>query len=60
MKDLKKINQDKCSALVKLVNHMDSIKNTNKINKSLLSEINTDNKIILRELDKLSRKLNKN
>lgn len=60
MKDLKKINQDKCSALVKLVDHINSIKNSNKINKSLLSEINSDNKMILKELDRISKKLDKN
>lgn len=59
MKDMKKINEDKSSALVNLINHIDTIKKSSKNNKTLLNEINNDNKIILKELDKITRKLEK-
>ena len=55
MKQVIDIDEKKSSALVNLIKHIEDIKKNDNINKSLLNEINHDNKIILRELNKISK-----
>tara|TARA_B100001094_G_C18070395_1_gene739707 strand:+ start:950 stop:1135 length:186 start_codon:yes stop_codon:yes gene_type:complete len=59
MKDKNIFYKEKRSALVKLMEHLDNIKNSQKVNKSILNELQVDNKNILKELDRINRFLNK-
>lgn len=59
MKDKKLFYKEKRSALVKLIEHLDEIKNSQTVNKSILNELQVDNKNILKELDRINRFLNK-
>lgn len=48
--------KEKSQALANLLKHLDTIKKTNKTT-SLLNEISIDNKNILREIDKINKKI---
>jgi len=58
-KSKSKINRQKCDALAILIKHIDSIKNTTNVSKSILDEINRDNRLILKEINAIKKSVGK-
>ena len=58
-KSKSKINGQKCDALAILIKHIDSIKNTPNVSKSMLDEINRDNRLILKEINAIKKSVGK-
>jgi len=54
-----KMNRQKCDALAILIKHIDSIKNTTNVSKSMLDEINRDNRLILKEINAIKKSVGK-
>ena len=54
-----KINTQKCDALAILIKHIDSIKHTTNHSKSMLDEINRDNRLILKEINAIKKSVGK-
>ena len=54
-----KTNIEKCEALAILIKHIDSIKNTTNISKSMLDDINRDNRLILKEISHIKKSVGK-
>jgi len=51
--------REKCDALAILIKHIDSIKNTTNISKSMLDDINRDNRLILKEISHIKKSVGK-
>ena len=49
------LHKEKKSALVKLIEYIDKIKQDNKSNISIINELNNDTKVILKEISKITR-----
>jgi len=58
-KNKSKMNRQKCDALAILIKHIDSIKNTTNVSKSMLDEINRDNRLILKEINDIKKSVGK-
>lgn len=54
-----KTKRQKCDALGILIKHIDSIKNTTNHSKSMLDEINRDNRLILKEINAIKKSVGK-
>lgn len=54
-----KTNIEKCDALAILIKHIDSIKNTTNHSKSILDDINRDNRLILKEIRDIKKSVGK-
>lgn len=54
-----KTNRRKCDALAILIKHIDSIKNTTNVSKSMLDDINRDNRLILKEIRDIKKSVGK-
>lgn len=54
-----KTNRQKCDALAILIKHIDSIKNTTNHSKSMLDDINRDNRLILKEISAIKKSVGK-
>jgi len=58
-KSKSKMYREKCDALAILIKHIDSIKNTTNISKSMLDDINRDNRLILKEISHIKKSVGK-
>ena len=56
-KSKSKIYRQKCDALAILIKHIDSIKNTANVSKSMLDDINRDNRLILKEISAIKKSI---
>lgn len=54
-----KTNIEKCEALAILIKHIDSIKNMTNHSKSILDDINRDNRLILKEIRDIKKSVGK-
>ncbi len=54
-----KTNIEKCEALAILIKHIDSIKNMTNLSKSILDDINRDNRLILKEIRDIKKSVGK-
>lgn len=54
-KSKSKMYREKCDALAILIKHIDNIKNTTNVSKSMLDDINRDNRLILKEISAIKK-----